>query len=211
MPSGILAIPEGCPRNPTKIGETSQVCHILLQDPRLYVLLLEADQERAAAVRAGGCSCGGVLHSARYPRKPRGLPLEFLQVDHKRWSFCCDQDGCRSRHTPQSVLHFGRRVYVGAMMLLGTVLRCAVSGRALRELCDLLGVPRATLDRWRTWWNNEFPAGDFWLAMRGDFVPPVSAPLPAELLARFTATDPMRQLAQALRFVAPLSTQTEGR
>ena len=35
--------------------------------------------------------------------------------------------------------------------------------------------------------------------------------LPAELLARFTATDPMRQLAQALRFVAPLSTQTEGR
>jgi len=175
------------------------------------MLLLEADQERAAAVRAGGCSCGGVLHSAPYPRKPRGLPLEFRQVDHERWRFCCNRDGCRSRHTPQSVLYLGRRVYVGAMMLLGTVLRCAVSGRALRELCELLGIPRATLDRWRAWWNGEFPVGDFWLAMRGDFVPPVSSPLPAELLARFTATDPVIQLAQALRFVAPLSTQTEGR
>jgi hypothetical protein len=187
------------------------VCHILLQDPRLYMLLLAADKERAMKVRAAGCSCGGALHSARYRRKPRGIPMQFRQIDHKRLSFCCNRDGCRNRHTPQSVLYLGRRVYVGAMMLLGTALRCAVSGRALRELCELLGVPRATLDRWRVWWNFEFPATDFWRAKRGDFVPPVSAPLPAGLLARFVATDPVVQLTHALRFIAPLSTQTEGR
>lgn len=211
MPSGIVSNPQGLSPQPTKIKETRPVCHILLQDPRLYMLLLAVDEERAVKVRAAGCFCGGVLHSARYCRKPRGIPMQFRQVDHKRWSFCCNRDGCRSRHTPQSVLYLGRRVYVGAMLLLGTVLRCAVSGRALRELCELLGVPRATLDRWRAWWNYTFPATDFWLALRGDFVPPVSAPLPAELLARFTATDPVIQLAQALRFVAPLSTVTEGR
>jgi hypothetical protein len=191
--------------------ETRLVCHILLQDPKLYILLSQADEERAAKVRAAGCSCGGVLHSARYRRKPRGVPIEFQQVDHKRWSFCCDRSGCRSRHTPQSVFYLGRRVYVGAVMLLGTAMRCAVSGRALRELCQVLGVPRATLDRWRAWWNCAFPATLFWQDMRGEFMPPVSAPLPAELLARFTATDPAVQLAQALRFVAPLSTLTEGR
>jgi len=187
------------------------VCHILLHDPKLYTLLLQADEERAAMVRAAGCSCGGVLHSAPYPRKPRGLPVQLQQLDHQRRSFCCNRSGCRSRYTPQSVFYLGRRVYVGAVMLLGTAMRCAVSGRALRELCQVLGVPRATLDRWRAWWTCEFPATLFWQAMRGEFMPPVSAPLPAELLARFTATDPAVQLRQALRFVAPLSTLTEGR
>jgi hypothetical protein len=42
-------------------------------------------------------------------------------------------------------------------------------------------------------------------------MPPVCAPLPAGLLARFTVTDPFARLSQALRFLAPLSTVTEGR
>ena len=65
---------------PIKNEETRQVCHTLLHDPKLHTLLTEADEERAARVRAAGCACGGVLHSARYPRKPRGIPPELRQV-----------------------------------------------------------------------------------------------------------------------------------
>ncbi len=49
------------------------MCHAFLNDSRFYQLLLHIDQDIAAEVQAGGCSCGGVLHSARYPRKPRGI------------------------------------------------------------------------------------------------------------------------------------------
>jgi hypothetical protein len=109
------------------------------------------------------------------------------------------------------VFYLGRRVYLGAVMLLATAMRCAVSGRALRDLCELLGVPRATLDRWRAWWGRDLLATPFWKVAAGRFMPPITEALPASLLARFTATDPAAQLLVALRFVAPLSTVTEGR
>ena len=187
------------------------MCHTLLHDPKLHTLLTEADEERAARVRAAGCFCGGRLHSARYPRKPRGIPRELRQVSYRRHSFCCNLDGCRRRHTPQSVFYLGRRVYLGAVMLLATAMRCAVSGCALRELCEVLGVPRATLDRWRVWWNRDLLATPFWKVAAGRFMPPLAEALPASLLARFGTTDPAVQLLQALRFVAPLSTVTEAR
>ena len=211
MPSGILPIPEGCPPQPTKIKETRPVCHTLLHDPKLHTLLTEADEERAARVRAAGCFCGGVLHSARYPRKPRGIPLELRGLAYRRHSFCCNRDGCRSRHTPQSVFYLGRRVYLGAVMLLDTAMRCEVSGRALQRLCEVFGVPRATLDRWRKWWNHDLLATPFWKVVAGDFMAPISEVMPASLLARFTAPDPIARVLQALRFLAPLSTLTEVR
>ena len=115
------------------------MCHDLLRSPKFYELLELIDEERAREVRAAGCSCGGVLHSARYPRKPRGIPRGLRDDDQTRRSFCCDQ--CRRRHTLRSVLYLGRRVYVGAMVLLGSALRGSLSGRGLGELCAALGVP----------------------------------------------------------------------
>ena len=185
------------------------MCHSALCDPNFYVLLSRIDDDRAAEVRAAGCSCGGVLHSARYPRKPRAGPLEYRQLDHRRLSFCCNR--CRQRHTPRSVRYLGRRVYLGAVVLLASALRSALSGKRLHALCVMLCVPRSTLDRWRAWWNSDFPTTPFWQATRADFMPPVCAPLRAGLLARFTAADEFAQLSQTLRFLAPLSTVTEGR
>jgi len=47
----------------------------LLADARFHNLLLALDRDLAAAARAKGCvRCGGVLHSARFRRKPRGSP-----------------------------------------------------------------------------------------------------------------------------------------
>jgi hypothetical protein len=51
------------------------MCHALLRDTTLYELLFTFDQDLAAEARVAGCGrCGGTLHSARYPRKPRGGP-----------------------------------------------------------------------------------------------------------------------------------------
>ena len=211
MPSGILANPQGLSPPPIKNEETRPVCHTLLHDPKLYTLLIEADVERAARVRAAGCACGGVLHSARYPRKPRGIPRELRQGCYRRHSFCCNLEGCRSRRTPQSVFYLGRRVYLGAVMLLATAMRCQVSGRALRQVCEVFGVARATVDRWRVWWNRDLLATPFWKVAAGGFIPPISQVMPAGLLARFSATEALSQLLQALRFLAPLSTLTEVR
>ena len=46
----------------------------LLTDARLYALLKRCDEDLAMTIRDAGCRCcGGVLHSARYRRQPRGL------------------------------------------------------------------------------------------------------------------------------------------
>ena len=70
------------------------MCHALLSDARLYDLLLAFDHDLAVEARAAGCVfCGGVLHSARYPRKPRG-GLDDLGPEYAtRLSFCCAADG----------------------------------------------------------------------------------------------------------------------
>jgi hypothetical protein len=56
----------------------------LLRDSSFFALLLRFDEDLAAEVRQAGCGmCGGALHSARYPRKPRGGPA-MLGAEHRR-------------------------------------------------------------------------------------------------------------------------------
>ena len=89
------------------------MCHAFLSDARFYRLLFQLDQELAAEVQARGCLlCGGVLHSARYPPKPRGLRGTLDETHDTRLSFCCAVEGCRRRNTPPSVRFLGRKVYL---------------------------------------------------------------------------------------------------
>ncbi len=67
----------------------------LLSDASLYKLLLRLDKDLTAQAKAIGCPCGGRLHSARYPRKPRGVPAELDDDYTNRYSFCCANEGCR--------------------------------------------------------------------------------------------------------------------
>jgi hypothetical protein len=187
------------------------VCHAILQDRNFHLLLERADAERAAEVQADGCGCGGRLHSARYPRKPRGEPRAGSGTAAiKRHSFCCAD--CRRRCTPMSVRFLGRRVYWGALVVLATALAHGFTDRRLTQLKGLLGVPARTLTRWRDWWLTDFILTPLWIGQQGRFIPPPDpARLPASLLEQFAAPDePSRQLA-ALTFIAPLSTNTEGR
>ena len=84
---------------------------------RLFLaLLLRIDHDLAAQTCADGCPCGGVLHRADYPRKPRGCPVEVRHDHSSRLSFCCSM--CRRRATSMSVRFLGRRVYLALAVVL---------------------------------------------------------------------------------------------
>lgn len=185
------------------------MCHAVLQDPKLYCFLLLIDEDLAAQARAAGCACGGVLHSARYPRKPRGAPRGLPDQFESRLSFCCAV--CRRRNTPDSVRYLGRRVYLAAVVVLVSAMRYGLSAKRAHGLAQYTRVPRRTVECWRRWWLDQFVHTSFWKAACARFVPPLqTGALPASLLERFSGEDIHTRLIQTLRFCSPLSTLRGG-
>ncbi len=183
------------------------MCHAFLNDSRFYQFLFRIDQEIAAEVQAKGCSCGGVLHSARYPRKPRGIRALLDESYERRLSFCCAEDGCRRRHTPPSVRFLGRKVYVGLIVILITAMQHGLSQKRRRRLLEALDIWPQTISRWRKWWREGFASSRCWRAERGNFIPPVPAcQLPGELLGRLTGEHLVIRLGHLLLLVAPVTT-----
>jgi hypothetical protein len=188
------------------------MCLKILEDSRLYALLLKFDDDLAAIARRSGCSCGGALHTARYSRKPRGWVVAQPDGYDRRHSFCCAEDGCRKRTTPASVRFLGPKVYLGAVVALVTALRQGANARRTAELRRAIGASRRTLSRWRTWWREIFTATSFWRAARAQWVPSVSeASLPASLLEQFVEREALMRLVRLLEFIEPVTTSSGGR
>ena len=183
------------------------MCHSFLNDSNFYQLLFRIDQSIAVEEQKAGCSCGGVLHSARYPRKPRGIRSVLDESYDYRLSFCCSEDGCRRRRTPPSVRFLGRKVYLGVMVVLATALHHGLTGKRRQQLIDVLDISPQTLSRWRAFWREIFPQSRCWQAERCCFIPPVDViHLPDTLLARFTAEALSDRLCQLLVLVCPVTT-----
>ncbi len=179
----------------------------LLHDSTLYRLLLRIDQHLAAEARANGCCCGGRLHSARYPRKPRGVPTDLEDDYGYRFSFCCAEEGCRRRTTPVSFRFLGRKVFVSAVVVLVTVLRHGPTPARIAKLRELFGVSARTIRRWRLWWQDTFVRTPFWRAARGVLRVPIDeSSLPLSLLESFPVNRAKRKLLRLLRFLCPLTT-----
>ncbi len=183
------------------------MCHAFFNDSRFYQFLFRVDEEIAAEVQLGGCRCGGVLHSARYPRKPRG-PREALDASYTtRLSFCCAEEGCRRRTTPPSVRFLGRTVYLGIVVILVTALEHGLSPRRRAQLIEQLDLWPQTLARWRRWWREDFVASRCWRAERGHFVPSLErGRLPGVLLGRLMGEDLQRRVCLLLRLITPITT-----
>jgi hypothetical protein len=182
--------------------------HTPLLDARVWQLLLTIDRELATNARATGCACGGRLHSARYPRKPRGgLPAELRPAYNQRESLCCARTECRRRTTPPSVRFFGRRVFLAAVVVLVSAMTAGLAAQRAAKLRGLFGVREQTLQRWRAWWLETFPRTAFWKGARARLAPAVDEQrLPASLLERFA--DPTGDgLVACLRFLGPLTTR----
>jgi len=185
--------------------------HELLRDSRLFALLLGIDRELADETRAGRCPlCGGRLDSANYPRKPRGGPPTEMRAEYRtRLSLCCAVDGCRTRATPPSVRFLGRRVYVGAAVVLVSAMRHGITDKRVAELRERVSetLSASTLRRWRAWWQQTLPTTSFWRGARARFVRPIDASeLPRSLLASFAGGE-RDHLIAALRFLSPLTTR----
>jgi hypothetical protein len=177
----------------------------LVGDARLYGFLWECDRDLAAAARAGGCLvCGGRVDSARYPRKPRGGPPDLGPAFETRESFCCATEGCRKRLTPPSLRFLGRKVYLGAVVVLVSAMRHGATPTRVARLQELVGVSPRT--RWRRWWREAFATSRFWRAAASRFGTPITrALLPMSLLDRF-AGDTRDRLVATLRFLGPFTT-----
>lgn len=169
--------------------------------------LRHLDEAAAVQVKAACCPrCGGRMDRADYPRKPRGGGIAaVLEQWVWRISLCCGRPGCRRRVTPPSVRFLGRRVYLGATLLVAC-LRALTQPAPLETATDS-GVPKRTVERWLDWWQTTFATSAFFAANAGRFVPPLEvARLPASLVARFTPPAPGARLAAALSFLAPITT-----
>jgi Homeodomain-like domain len=178
----------------------------LLLDGRFYSFQLKVDREQLAEARAEGCViCGAVLHSGDFRRKPRGGPARLADEHDVRFSLCCSREGCRKRLTPASLRFLGRKVYFGAVVVVVSAMRHGATPERMRKLCDLLGVSRRTVERWRTWWREAFAESPFWRMASAAFMPPVQASLiPASLLERFAGGDE-GQLVGLLSFLGPIT------
>jgi hypothetical protein len=176
-------------------------------DARLYAFLWECDRDLAVAARAGGCRvCSGRVDAARYARKPRGGPPGLGPAFERRESFCCARDGCRKRLTPPSLRFLGRKVYLGAVVVLVTAMRHGATPPRAARLQELVGVSVRTLARWRRWWREVFGTSRFWQAAAGRFGSPVTRErLPLSLLERF-AGEARDRLVATLRFLGPITT-----
>ena len=180
----------------------------ILNEASFYRQLVKFDEDLAEQARQMGCACGGKLHSARYPRKPRGVPEELEKDYSKRWSFCCAEEGCRKRTTPGSFRFLSRRVYVATVVVLVSALRNGASADRVARLGATVGeISRRTLERWRRWWLEEFPRTAFWRGLSGRFAWPVdSGALPLSLLESFQKPRPEERTVDLLRFILPLTT-----
>jgi hypothetical protein len=181
--------------------------HDLPRAARFWSVLLAIDQDLAETTRANACSCGGRLHCANYPRKPRGTPAQLPESQRLRLSFCCDRDGCRKRVTPPSVRFLGPKVYLGVVIIVISAMRQGPTPRRVRELSQRFGADRRTIARWQVFWREHFPQTPFWKIARARLVPLVEVvTLPYSLVDAFLLRHPhCRGWTLLLRFLSPIT------
>lgn len=169
--------------------------------------LTAVDAAIAAKVAARACSrCGGPLHVGNYPRKPRGglLAVAGEALTLLRFSLCCGREGCRRRTTPPSLRFLGRRVYLGAVVILASVVALLAATAAAAHRAT--GVPPQTVRRWSRWWRGELPETAVFVSLSARLVPAIArSRLPVSLLERLPGPAEAR-FVRLLALLAPLTT-----
>lgn len=109
--------------------------------------------------------------------------------------------------TPPSVRFLGRKVYLGAVVILVAAMRQGPTPRRVGELSRLFGADRRTIARWQVFWREHFPQTPFWKVARGRLVPAVEiVALPLPLLEAFLRSDdPCQDWGKLLRFLSPIT------
>jgi hypothetical protein len=173
-----------------------------------FAQLEQEDEKIARRVAAGGCQkCErGALHRSDYSRKPQGGGIAPEgEGCVTRFSLCCDQEGCRKRSTPPSLRFLGRRVYLGAVVVVASM--CARVIANATELRQVTGVPVRTTRRWLGWWGGPFVSTSVFVAVCARLIGVAVAELPGSIVLRLPGS-PTEQVGAMLAVLAPLTTGT---
>ncbi len=88
--------------------------------------------------------------------------------------------------TPPSVRFLGRKVYLGAVVILVSAMQQGPSAWRVHELSKLFDTDRRTISRWQAFWRDHFPQTVFWKDALARLVPVVQIiALPLSLLEAF--------------------------
>ena len=183
----------------------------MLDDPDLgrefLELLVEMDEAVTQRVAAEGCPvCDGPLHRSDYDRKPRGLAIaEKSEAFGRRFSLCCGREGCRKRALPPSVRFLGRRVYLGAVVILASIV--ALTLRSAVEVRRQTGVPARTTRRWLGWWQDAFLQTGVFVTICARLVGVDVGRVPGSIVERLEGTRRER-VRTMLEMLAPLTTSS---
>jgi len=141
----------------------------LLEKKNLFFHLYTLDKLVAQECQKNPCPhCGGPLHFANYPRKPRGEPCDLPKEYYTRFSLCCGKRGCRLRFMPLSCRFMGRKIYWFPVIVcvLSDTQRLDLNSNAL-NFPKHLQISRNTLSRWSLFFREEFPSSPQWQGIRG--------------------------------------------
>jgi hypothetical protein len=106
------------------------------------------------------------------------------------------------------VRFLGRKIYLGAVVVLISAMRQGPTPRRARELSGRFGVDAATIARWQAFWRDHIPTTPFWRIARARLLAVVEPTevLPRSLVEAFCRThDVYRDWVRLLRFLSPVS------
>lgn len=170
-----------------------------------FALLLASDEAVTRRVAAAGCPvCEGPLHRSDYNRKPRGaLIAPAGEAFVRRFSLCCGREGCRKRATPPSVRFLGRRVYLGAVVIVASMVVRML--RAAKEIRQRTGVPARTTGRWLGWWQGPFLDTEVFVTICARLLGVDIGRVPVSIVDRLAGTRTER-VGTMLELLSPLTT-----
>jgi hypothetical protein len=176
-----------------------------------FAALFQIDEEIARQVVLGRCRwCGeGALHRGNFERKPRGALIALAgEAFVVRFSLCCGREGCRKRTTPPSLRFLGRRVYLGAVVIVASMVARALGVGA--ESRRVTGVPARTTKRWLGWWQGPFISTEVFVTVCARLLGVAVDALPASIVERLPGS-PTEQVHGMLALLAPLTTRWGAR
>jgi hypothetical protein len=105
------------------------------------------------------------------------------------------------------VRFLGRKVYLGAIVILISAMRQGPSPRRVHELSARFGADESTITRWQAFWREHFPQTPFWKTTRTLLVPAVEiVSLPYSLVNAFLLRHRRcRGWTLLLRFLSPIT------
>lgn len=99
-------------------------------------------------------------------------------------------------------------MYFGLVVVLVCALVQGATSKRVARLRQLVGdVSARTVERWRGWWREVFPATPLFGELRGRLQPPIAIEdLPRSLLDRVNGAEPCDRVVGTLRLLLPITT-----